>query len=114
MKVIIKTPYTVIDKKISEVVVDDSNFLDYIKNSDIYDKNDLEQSLIEYFVYDDNFELFPNIDDADDYLYDDFEICCLDELVEKYSYLIKEEEEKICCIQNKGSNYCSVCGKKLK
>lgn len=92
-----------------------SKLEEYLKDGLIFDKDDLSTTIQEYFEYESDirtqfYDSEPDfIDNTQELIVED-----LKELIEKYSYLIKEKEENICCIQNKGSNYCSICGKKLK
>lgn len=113
MEVTIKTPYRITVERTSIKTFDDSGFVEYVKDWIFRCNSDLEEAIYEYFLYTD----FILVDeDCDDILEDFIEIDELNELVEKYSYLIKEDNEEsiICCSLPRTSNYCPNCGTKLK
>lgn len=83
---------------------------------EIYSKDDLEGYIYDYFNENEDYNFLYNYLSKEEqkYYYDDLdceEIFDLDELIEKYSYLI---EEQILCCSTQTGNYCSICGKKLK
>lgn len=101
-----------------------SDLKEYLSTLDFYSKDDLEECISEYMTYEfdpENYIKNKNIGQITS------ELLNKDELVEYFSYLIKEEPEeeleeelednsfKIClhCTYESG-NYCSNCGKKLK
>lgn len=114
MKVKIKNTYKIwVEKEFeNETEVD---LLNYLEDCTLTSEEDLIECICEYILWDDNHDLnITDISDDEFLLYDDSKdniiITNLDEIVEKYKYLIKEES----CCDNETGNYCSTCGKKLK
>lgn len=93
---------------------------EYLSTLNIYSKDELEDYILEYMNYEFDPEIYiknKNIGQITS------ELLNIADLVEYFSYLIKEEPEeelennsfKVClmCAYEEG-NYCSNCGKKLK
>lgn len=115
MKVKIKNTYKIwVEKEFeNETEVD---LLNYLEDCTLTSEEDLTECVYEFILWDDNHDLnITDINDDEFLLYDDSKdniiITNLDEIVEKYKYLIKEEES---CCDNETGNYCSTCGKKLR
>jgi hypothetical protein len=112
MRVVLKNEYSIQVPKVfvTEVEVNIEEWLkDYVFN----DEGDLRYRL-EDLIWDIEYECFAEGDT--DIENDDLEtfIENMDELVEKYSYLIVPEPEQSCCEKaSQGSNFCNTCGKKL-
>ena len=107
--------------RMGKLVEISSNFEKYIEDNEIniYCVHDLENFFRDYvrFNYDNNF-LFNYLSEKEQ---DDFnddleaEILNMDELVEKYSYLIKTSEisKAYNCCSQYTTNYCPECGNQL-
>ena len=90
----------------------------YFENWNEVRKNSILNYITEYVTWN-NFEAcFNSEEDFENYLEDSSEIAInnLNELVEHFSYLIKNFELSNCCkiSLNNNFNYCSTCGTKLK
>ena len=116
MKVTIKTPYTVL-VPISEVSVkefDDDGLKEYLETDTIYSEDELTGLIIDFFIWEGDLDLVDN-PNCDGYDTSSVEIVNLEQLIEKYSYLIKDlPKTPTCCGEQIKTNYCPNCGKKLK
>lgn len=115
MKVTIKTPYTVLETKVSIKEFDDNGLKEYLENDTIYSEDELTGLIIDFFIWEGDFDLMDGINDYEECDRFSVEIVNLEELIEKYSYLIKDLPEiPMCCGEKIRTNYCPNCGKKLK
>lgn len=108
----IVTDYRVTIDKRHKCVKETENLESFLSKQHIFCKNDLED-----FIYNAiwaNFFGYELIAEEDKNTYNDYideiEIENIEELIKKYSYLIKEAA----CCDSENGNYCSKCGKKLK
>jgi len=113
MKIVLRNEYSVTMPKVFITEID-FNIEEFLKDSEIHDEDDLRYRL-EDLIWDANYQYFDNGDE--DIENDDLEtfIENINELVEKYSYLIITELKETCCNSaTEESNFCNICGKKLK
>lgn len=103
-----------------EIELNLSEYLyEYIKEYTISSKENLEDAINEYILWDNlNFCFNSEEDYMNNYYDEEFEITNLEELVEEFSYLIPIKKELICCeealLSSKFYNYCPICGNKIR
>ena len=104
-----------------DINIPSSDLKEYLSTLDFYSKDDLEECISEYMTYEFDPEIYIKNKELGQITVD---ILNMYDLVEYFSYLIKElpeeteeieEKSNVClhCTYESG-NYCSNCGKKLK
>lgn len=113
MKLKIETCYTISGEKIQFDELDVFNDLKtYLESCfEDYDEvnlEDIEGVINDYISFDLDFKIRDDYFDGIEYT----NILNMEEILEQFKYLIKENKKD--CYSNQTGNYCSTCGKPLK
>ena len=104
-----------------DINIPSSDLKEYLSYLDFYSKEDLGEGILDYIDYEFDPEIYIKNKELRQIIVD---VLNMDDLIEHFSYLIKElpeeteeieEKSNVClhCTYESG-NYCSNCGKKLK